>query len=81
MTEDGEFEVGDTVRCIKQSPKGAYQIEVGAVIQIDYVSSSVIKPDRTADACYMMGLFELVQSFGTRRLLKRRGMNASQTDL
>lgn len=81
MTEDGKFEVGDMVRCIEEPSIGSYQIEIGTVFKIDYVNRNIISPDRHAETCYRTELFELVQSFGSHRLLKRGGMYAGQPDL
>jgi len=82
MTDDGKFEVGDTVICIKAPGIGKYPLEVGTVLTIARVDFGTLKRinPTSASECFRVELFKLYQPFGTHKILKR-GIHAVYPDL
>lgn len=82
MTEDGKFEVGDRVRCVKHPDPQAYPLEVGTIFTITNMSTAgyLRRIKGSFGECFNQDLFELVQPFGTHKLLKR-GRDVCKTDL
>ena len=85
MTDDGKFEIGDTVICIEAPGPDEYPLEVGTIFtitDIDYDWNPTLRRlgSLILGECFRAELFKLHQPFGTHKILKR-GTDAGQTNL